>query len=402
MRRLFGLLHCHTARWPAAVKAVAAPIQVAHLKLLEHELRTSRSATVEGLLRSTLLPNEAWSDTERWRSNERLLAWLRMQVLAAQPSTARCLPLARAALRSRLQNPSLPPPSLQEARALFELEHPSGRDRQPALSRATLRADSEAAATASGDRADASTRGYAFADVLEECGGLVKKRGAWGAYCEEHATYELITCELIDALATHVAEAAERRASGIPGPPTVATDGDEGQEGELRVLECGAGNGELSHYLRAALRARGVSASLTAIDNGSSAVPSEASFDDVERLSVSAALRLYTPHLVIVSWMPMGVDWSAAFRTSPSLNEYLLLGECYDGACGHNWTTWGNPAFAPEVAVGQPNAAEPPHVADGWSMREVPAISKWMLSRFSSDVEDCEWNSCAVSFRRGA
>ena len=38
-----------------------------------------------------------------------------------------------------------------------------------------------------------------------------------------------------------------------------------------------------------------------------------------------AAVRERAPHLVLCSWMPLGVDWSAAFRAQSSVNEYLLV-----------------------------------------------------------------------------
>lgn len=391
LRRLFGPLHLHTTRLPTAVQAIAAPIQVAHLKLLESELQT-KDETVENALRSSLLPNEAWSDTEQWRSNQRLLAWLRVVHLRSTSSAARLLPQARSALQTRLNEPKLPPPSISEARALFELEHPSGRRRQPALERAMQRAAAASETVRSNQRAGpGATRELSFATVLEESGGLVQHRGAWAVFCEEHATFELITRELVGELACHVAKAAERRRARLtpPGAPTDAEAHDD-----LRVLEVGAGNGELSHYLRSALRARNVPATLVAIDNESWPVPHNSHFGGVEALSVSAALHKYEPHVVIASWMPMATDWTAAFRACPSVEEYLLLGECFDGACGHNWLTWGNLASAPN------DCAVPPFVADGWRIEEIPAISRWMLSRFASDVEDCEWNSCAVSFRK--
>ena len=92
----------------------------------------------------------------------------------------------------------------------------------------------------------------------------------------------------------------------------------------------------------------------------------------------------------------MGVDWTRAFRECGSVGEYLLLGEVYDGAVGHNWETWGNPAFADDD-----KAATPPHARDGWELAEVPSVSRWMLSRYVSDVDDCECGSAAVAFRRG-
>ena len=105
----------------------------------------------------------------------------------------------------------------------------------------------------------------------------------------------------------------------------------------------------------------------------------------------------------------MGVDFTSDFRrellaqctgkggTRRNLGEYLLLGEVYDGACGHNWHTWGNPAFRAEEEEGVVLA---PHERDGWEAVELPDVSRWMLSRFASDVEQCVCHSAAVSFRR--
>ena len=62
-------------------------------------------------------------------------------------------------------------------------------------------------------------------------------------------------------------------------------------------------------------------------------------------MSHEAALRITQPSMVLCAWMPMGRDLSRAFRRCESVQEYVLLGEADDGACGDNWETWGNPAF---------------------------------------------------------
>ena len=79
----------------------------------------------------------------------------------------------------------------------------------------------------------------------------------------------------------------------------------------------------------------------------------------VEKLSVEQALRKYAHSssqssvdaqqqqqqvIILCSWMPMGQDWSQLFRDA-NVDEYILIGEADDGSCGHNWSTWGNPAF---------------------------------------------------------
>lgn len=97
----------------------------------------------------------------------------------------------------------------------------------------------------------------------------------------------------------------------------------------------------------------------------------------------------------------MDVDWTRDYRICPSVEEYILLGECYDGSVGHNWHTWGNPAYRPEGESGDEEAAVPPYVKDGWDHSELGDVSRWMLSRFASDVAECEWSSSAISFRRG-
>ena len=118
----------------------------------------------------------------------------------------------------------------------------------------------------------------------------------------------------------------------------------------LRVLEVGAGNGELSRHLpRVAyddVRPEGaVGSGRRTVEPCYSVVacddhPSSNPIGIVERADYKAALSTYRPHLVLCSWMPMGVDWSADFRRGArrgvhgkgfsarrNLGEYILLGE---------------------------------------------------------------------------
>jgi len=67
----------------------------------------------------------------------------------------------------------------------------------------------------------------------------------------------------------------------------------------------------------------------------------------VERLNVEQALEGLdhdVTNVVIVSWMPQGVDWTKYFRRK-NVEGYILIGEYWDGCCGDNWETWGNPDF---------------------------------------------------------
>lgn len=413
-------------------------------------------------MRATLFPSERLSDADYWRSNTRLLAWIRSAYLRTLPESQAVLPSARAERAHRLKHlDSVGPPRMAEARKLYNLSHPTGALRRLALPRAIERSTGQAKGAIESDRCTAA---LSFGDLLDLSGGLVRNRGAFAAACEESGTYELVTVELVTALAVHVERCATERASELAAAEssgggrewsnadvlaaeaaadasftaadaagllqaelstTLSVDGgssssnnytqssEEAEEEEvmplpavLRVLEVGAGNGELAHGLRQALHARGVECSFVACDDGSWPLPrteSGRAFGHIERMGHAAALASFRPHVVIVSWMPMGVDWTAAFRRCDSLQQYILLGEAFDGAAGHNWYTWGNPAFAPAEARGEEargQELEPPYAADGWVAEELCEVSRWMLSRFASDAADCECNSSAIAFRR--
>ena len=61
----------------------------------------------------------------------------------------------------------------------------------------------------------------------------------------------------------------------------------------------------------------------------------------------------------------MGDDWTAAWRHSPRLREYILIGEAETGCCGHNWKTFGNAAF--RDGDDDDGAPTPLHERDGLS-----------------------------------
>ena len=176
-------------------------------------------------------------------------------------------------------------------------------------------------------------------------------------------------------------------------------------------------------HLRASLageRGEAAVADVFACDDFSTAAPGgvrAARSRGVEQLGYWEALAEHKPDMVVCAWKPMGVDWwlsppteepctpwaprrrlvsrSHAFRHTPTVREYLLLGEADDGSVGHLWRTWGNPAFRPPTA---PPSLPPPYLADGWERADLPEIGRWMLNRFDSDLDP--HGSRAVSFVR--
>ena len=54
----------------------------------------------------------------------------------------------------------------------------------------------------------------------------------------------------------------------------------------------------------------------------------------VEVLGYQEALNKYSPNTVLACWMELGHDWTAAFRQTSSMVEYILIGEADSGVCG--------------------------------------------------------------------
>lgn len=129
------------------------------------------------------------------------------------------------------------------------------------------------------------------------------------AWARARFVHQFWTREFVDALAAFLA--------GLAAEP---------------LVEVGAGRGELSRWLRA----RGVP--LVATDDGSWLDgrldwPRGLS-DDVLPFGYEAALARYRPAVVVCAWMPLGQDWTPAFRACPSVRQYLLIGEGPGGCTG--------------------------------------------------------------------
>lgn len=323
-------LHLRSPRWPSFLQAVLAPVQAMHLRVLERSWAASRPASaVEAELRPILFPSERVEDAATWRRNLRLVAWMRKLHIEGLPETRALLPAAERALLGR--PPEAGPPTMAEVRSLFGLTHPDGRLPVSALQRAIDRA----ADGADGDDGAATagcTRGLPWTELLQRAGGMVRARGPFHAYAERHGIYELVTAEYVEALAEYAEITvylwiSARLTYGgghfslryiVLRLPALRGDTDA----VVRIAEVGAGHGELAHHLRASLERLAPGATrLEASDDGSWALPGR-QFGEVRRLGIAEALAQSKPRLVIAAWMPMGADWSAAFRKCPSVAEY--------------------------------------------------------------------------------
>lgn len=197
----------------------------------------------------------------------------------------------------------------------------------------------------------------------------------------------------------------------------------------LSVVEVGAGDGRFSHFLRVALAKSGEDGAdrvtVTATDDNSRQLEQ---FYAVETCDAAEVMDRFKPDIVLVSWMELGQDWTSSFRACASVQEYVLVGEADNGACGHPWKTWGH-SFVPAASSGAArDSAESsatgeshecrgkriaPYTADGFQRVELEDLSALQLNhfdepwqthapRFGPDGQLQPWQSWSrtVSFRR--
>lgn len=193
--------------------------------------------------------------------------------------------------------------------------------------------------------------------------------------------YEVFTREHVRALAGYLHSRAASHRATTP----------------LLVLEVGAGGGTLHAGLLAALNELSgeCQLQLSATDSGARGLHTSSPHGAAVTLeSCAAALQRLRPHVVLCCWMPLGVDWTGAFRSLDTVQEYLLVGETDSSLCGDAWRTWGR---AGEDAAGV--RPVPPYQVDGFRRVDLQELSRWQLCR-----TDERWaergRSRTVSFRR--
>lgn len=118
----------------------------------------------------------------------------------------------------------------------------------------------------------------------------------------------------------------------------------------------------------------------------------------VEVIPHHEALDKYKPRVVIFSWMPAGEDFTADFRSVPSVDEYILIGEPDGGVSGDEWETWGIPDVWDEEDEEYYKNKPAPYEADGFEIEHLDDLSALQLS--SLNVREGSTRTQTVSFRR--
>ncbi|KAK9804711.1 hypothetical protein WJX72_001354 [[Myrmecia] bisecta] len=152
------------------------------------------------------------------------------------------------------------------------------------------------------------------------------------------------------------------------------------------ILETGAGRGGLTLHLDNYLKETGSAGkyAMHATDNKSWDVRDALIL--VEALDYKAALAKYQPDIVLTSWLPEG-DWTPDYRATASVQEYLLIGEPFDGCCG-GWDAhdWEEPRH--DAATGWTLPAEGQQLVDGFRIAHLEKVSEQQLCRTDNI---CPW-----------
>lgn len=190
--------------------------------------------------------------------------------------------------------------------------------------------------------------------------------------------FELLNEEYLDALSDYLVEKI--------------TEYGASKENPLLILEIGAGDGRLSHFLRQKLekKAPGLT-KIIATDSGEWGLKSHF---PVEKLKHDEALKKYDAQVVLCSWMPWGVDQTEDIRRCKKTREYILIGESDGGQCGDNWKTWGIKAYDDPSEDRQ----VPPYKAEGFEKKDMGDLRKHQVC--GTDYPGEFRHSTSVSFKR--
>lgn len=212
-----------------------------------------------------------------------------------------------------------------------------------------------------------------------------KDRTKWWNFVDDddetnEIIYEIWTKEYIDAFGNYLAQRVDSL-GGNKNNPTM-------------ILEVGAGNGRLTHFLQEKLNELiPGKVKIVATDSGDWKIKPTFS---VENISHQEALKKYQPQIVLFSWMPPDYDCTKEFRATDSVEEYVLIGEAEIGGCsGRDWETWGEESYN-ENHEGE----TPPYQTDGFTKEFKNDLTALQLSRLSIMNDPDKDRTSTVSFKR--
>ena len=175
------------------------------------------------------------------------------------------------------------------------------------------------------------------------------------------------------------------------------------------IVEVGAGNGRLTHFLTEKLHRDNYVYDIIPTDDFSweksehDAIPIHA---NVAPYNNKEAVQIFEPTIVICSMMTPNGDLSADFRKVSSVQEYILLG--HRGGTGQEWDTHGEDFYGVGKEIYKDSQkryyGEPPFVKDGFDRIDIEDVSKYFVEnkniKYIDDVINREQRHHCDSFRR--
>ncbi|MBD3328097.1 hypothetical protein GF340_02210 [Candidatus Peregrinibacteria bacterium] len=196
---------------------------------------------------------------------------------------------------------------------------------------------------------------------------------------ETEPVFDVLTEEYIEKLSDYLTEQIEKYGANTEKP--------------LVILEIGAGNGKLSHFLKQKINEKAPGkAKVIATDSGEWNLKQ---LFEVEKINHKDALQKYQPDITLFSWMPHKEDLTKDTRKCKNLKEYILIGESDGGCCGDPYETWGR---TPWQLAEEGIELESPYEKDGFYRKNHPELRKLQMSRMDNPGQ--YYHSNTVSFIR--
>ena len=321
----------------------------------------------EATLRPILVPNENAADLSRFsaETNPFLGNWLRLDYLTKKYKNTD----KYNKIEKFLEEQPNGIPSYQKTLDFFGLSKRNLAERDDIFQKIASKVPSEG-----------SLKELSFCEILELGGCQTYGENEFNLFCEEKYIYEFLTKEYIDTLSSYLVSRALHY-SGSLGTKNI------------KILEVGAGSGYLANCLvnhsplkhhildTSSTDSNKLSISYIATDSFSSKTAKNKQYFPVRCESYVNALSRHQPDIIICSWMPMGDDWTSIFRQFTTTKEYIMIGEAFDGCCGHNWYTWGNESEKPT----SDQSEVPLYEKDGFHKQPL-VFSDYQICRYDNQV----------------
>ena len=163
---------------------------------------------------------------------------------------------------------------------------------------------------------------------------LLRQKGLWNDFIHNNPLgmpFQILTQEFINSFSSFVLQIIQNI-----------------NNENINIMELGASNGRLTHFLKQFILQQPTSKSISfkAIDDFSWDKRFFATGDpiyikkifEVTNMSVATAMK-ENPNIVITSWMPHNEDWTEHMRKNPSVEIFILIGNENDCGNQYSWSS---------------------------------------------------------------